>query len=777
MSLPSTKAAPQKATIVRGLTVLLAYGHFRWEGFKMGSHEGGRFKVFLEQAIRDGKITTGLWQRRTWIGFAVLSRLVSTFLSHTVVYGTNNWDITIAKCLSVVLVAALGARSGDVARSSLYKGQEYLQYRHIALYIDKAHSGRPTLADLRATITLEFQKGHKTANNEETDKYLSPLGHQQSHMCPIAWILVHALRHSLVAGTTLQDVLDHASARSDHQVKWLYPSRPVLAAIALTPSRHVDLEKPADAKQLLNNVKEMGVVSGMLDRAYMHAIRLGSARDVAQLPQDATTGYNTDHVRQSLGHTVKSTNKGVTDVYIGGSHVETYNQRAQHSIQPKGKVPRFANGSEIESRTTTQEKLKGSLAALPDVTTPRRRPLADLDVNTSTTTAHKAVAHPLQNVDPSLLTEGDIAEVAAAVTTSAATELCDMVFQESEPEVQPGMETTTLQDVFDNPDTQSALRSLTDESGLEEDEALFVDDRIPATTYSGSEFVAAYSKINIVNNHHVGRAWHLANAEDIAKAMETCCMFGGSRDEPTPMIHKCSKTPGCTFTSYAPDYFKSHQSLCSQERMDRFATALSVVDESDAYACTYEGCGYKPAPGTDQKQQLGTHIRTTHTFVPKPCEHGCDPETLYNNYNMYRNHLMKMHDPKYPAPCVFPGCTSTSKFATVYNLKYHLQDTHKLGDFYEIDSYVPPPDPVRRYIETQQCWLEGCGQTIKGFDSMVRHLTRKKHGMTGDDARAAVKADAEYEMVVEARKPNAKKRAITTKQLEKEQGNAQKPKS
>lgn len=208
--------------------------------------------------------------------------------------------------------------------------------------------------------------------------------------------------------------------------------------------------------------------------------------------------------------------------------------------------------------------------------------------------------------------------------------------------------------------------------------------------------------------------------------------------------------------------------------MDRIATALSTIDESNAYACTYEGCDYKPAPQTNQKQQLATHIRTTHTFVPKPCEHGCDPETLYNNYTVYRNHLKKMHDPKYPASCIFPGCTSTSTFSTVYSLKYHLQDTHKLTDFYEIDSYVPPPDATRKYVESQQCWMEGCGETIKSFNLMVRHLKTKKHGMTNDEARAAVKADAEYEMVVEARKPHTKKRAITARQLEKEQENAQK---
>jgi hypothetical protein len=48
---------------------------------------------------------------------------------------------------------------------------EYMQYRHtIVLYID---GDQPTLANLRAIIAVEFAKGHKIADNEETQHHLS----------------------------------------------------------------------------------------------------------------------------------------------------------------------------------------------------------------------------------------------------------------------------------------------------------------------------------------------------------------------------------------------------------------------------------------------------------------------------------------------------------------------------------------------------------------------------------------------------------------------------
>jgi hypothetical protein len=46
-----------------------------------------------------------------------------------------------------------------------YKGAEYMQYRHIVLYID---GDQATLANLRAIITVGFTKDHKIAHNEGT---------------------------------------------------------------------------------------------------------------------------------------------------------------------------------------------------------------------------------------------------------------------------------------------------------------------------------------------------------------------------------------------------------------------------------------------------------------------------------------------------------------------------------------------------------------------------------------------------------------------------------
>ena len=70
--------------------------------------------------------------------------------------GTFNWDITVYKTLSIVLISTLGARSGDVALSTNY-GVEYLRYEHIRI-VRLEDDGEESIG---MHIDLQYQKGHK----------------------------------------------------------------------------------------------------------------------------------------------------------------------------------------------------------------------------------------------------------------------------------------------------------------------------------------------------------------------------------------------------------------------------------------------------------------------------------------------------------------------------------------------------------------------------------------------------------------------------------------
>lgn len=376
---------PSLDVIQTAYKLLIMYGIFRWskeDGFSMTAHDGAQFKAFTIQAVKDKRLIKGRWAERTWTGFVTLSRLVRTFLDHNVRYGTWSFDVVIAKCLSVVLVSSLGCRGGDVARSTKYTGAEYLHYKHVVLYLQQAGAAAaggaeyPQFQDLRAVITLDYCKGHKDEHNVSQVKYLRPLDMQSIHVCPIALLLIHALRHGLVHGTTIGEVLSRAAARPDLHVEWKYPERPVLASFAKGPIR-CNLDAIAGQEQVCSTVKLMGLVSGMLSRAYTHSLRIGAIRDYAHLSKTAQASLpSTDDIRKFAGHNITSMHKGVTDHYVGDIAQYSYNARAEDGGVHHGREPKFAVGGGGEAYWGMIQKplQAGEIQAYIDEHKPGREP-------------------------------------------------------------------------------------------------------------------------------------------------------------------------------------------------------------------------------------------------------------------------------------------------------------------------------------------------------------------------------------------------------------------
>ncbi|KAK9358485.1 hypothetical protein V1504DRAFT_442101 [Lipomyces starkeyi] len=161
--------------------------------------------------------------------------------------------------------------------------------RSVKQHVELLLEGEPKFENLRAQIKIEFAKGSKNVRNEELEFYLRRLGDPRyRHMCTVSLLMIHALRHGLVVGSTIQEVLEHASNAADGRVVWTFPDRPVLCAFTKTGVKRCELDKPAATQQLRLSVKQMGIVSNIL------------TRDVAHLPQAEGLGFTTNEVRQSL---------------------------------------------------------------------------------------------------------------------------------------------------------------------------------------------------------------------------------------------------------------------------------------------------------------------------------------------------------------------------------------------------------------------------------------------------------------------------------------------
>jgi hypothetical protein len=274
------KPGPNETMIRKALHILIDYGTYTYpknSGFEFTATDGARIKTWFSDAVAANRLTWGCWKNRDWLSFMTISHMSRAWLHHHSQNGTRSWDIALYKLLSIVLVTSLACRGGDIARSRGYTGTQYLQYGHIQLVLE----GSPKISNLCTRVSLEYLKGFKDVQNHRQFCYLRPLEDPQlTHMCPISLLLIHALRHDLVVGTSLQQILDAAAARADKRVIWLFPDRPVLCSIDVSGYHHLDLEKPTGTGQLLGTVKAMGLISNILTRVCVHGIRQGAAQDI-----------------------------------------------------------------------------------------------------------------------------------------------------------------------------------------------------------------------------------------------------------------------------------------------------------------------------------------------------------------------------------------------------------------------------------------------------------------------------------------------------------------
>jgi hypothetical protein len=117
----------------------------------------GRLQIdaAIQKLLDTDQITKDPAREKQWITCVIIHKLATAVLSDVVQQGTKNWDLTIAGTFSLVLQAALAARSGDINRSAEYTGDEHLKWQDIELTATGDRSS------FKMTVKLLYRKGFK----------------------------------------------------------------------------------------------------------------------------------------------------------------------------------------------------------------------------------------------------------------------------------------------------------------------------------------------------------------------------------------------------------------------------------------------------------------------------------------------------------------------------------------------------------------------------------------------------------------------------------------
>jgi hypothetical protein len=160
-------------------------------------------------------------------------------------------------------------------------------------------------------------------------------------VCAVKLLIIHALRIGAVHSTTFHELRTKAIARADKTVQWVTSENPVIPVI--TSSRiFLNLKELAGVQQTIRTISAMSIKAKCKVELRTHDLRHGTARDLAHLDQSRIRGHANMTVASAMGHKMSAFMRDVTDKYVGGSDVSTWNLRAQSEWRDS-RAPKIGN--------------------------------------------------------------------------------------------------------------------------------------------------------------------------------------------------------------------------------------------------------------------------------------------------------------------------------------------------------------------------------------------------------------------------------------------------
>ncbi len=131
--MPRSRQVPSYKWLQQGLGHLVDALVFYFKEFTLSKHETIRLAATIDQLFQEGRLSKDPLRHKHHIGAFLVRTLAFGLLTVALANGTLNWDVVLAKTLSIVLTAALG-HERETSRSL---HSTYISYRSSATRISR----------------------------------------------------------------------------------------------------------------------------------------------------------------------------------------------------------------------------------------------------------------------------------------------------------------------------------------------------------------------------------------------------------------------------------------------------------------------------------------------------------------------------------------------------------------------------------------------------------------------------------------------------------------
>ncbi len=112
----------------------------------------------VEQLFAEEHLTKEATVEKNWVGIMIVRRLATVLFEHAMEKGTKNWDLTISKTMSIVLLGALATRVGDICKTKFdVHDLPFLAYKDVTLQL----VGGDNIEQLVGQFVIRNEKNHK----------------------------------------------------------------------------------------------------------------------------------------------------------------------------------------------------------------------------------------------------------------------------------------------------------------------------------------------------------------------------------------------------------------------------------------------------------------------------------------------------------------------------------------------------------------------------------------------------------------------------------------